>query len=164
VTAAEAWFVCHTRPRCEKKFAALLTAEGLEHYLPLVESARRYGTRTKRFSRPLFPGYVFARVRLETKTRIYQQDLLARVIPVADEARLLRQLAEVRAIVGSGYAFTVLPLLARGRPVRIIGGALQGVEGVIDDASDPEAVVIAVDVLRQGLQVRVPAADVRPLP
>ncbi len=144
MTAAEAWFVCHTRPRCEKKFAALLTAEGLEHYLPLVESARRYGTRTKRFSRPLFPGYVFARVRLETKTRIYQQDLLARVIPVADEARLLRQLAEVRAIVGSGYAFTV--------------------EGVIDDASDPEAVVIAVDVLRQGLQVRVPAADVRPLP
>ncbi len=164
MTAAEAWFVCHTRPRCEKKFAALLKAEGLDHYLPLVESVRRYGTRTKRFSRPLFPGYVFARVRLETKVRIYQQDLLARVIPVTDEARLLRQLAEVRTIIGSGYAFTVLPLLAQGRPVRIIGGPLQGVEGVVDDASDPEAVVIAVDVLRQGLQVRVPAADVRPLP
>jgi transcription antitermination factor NusG len=164
VSAAEAWFVCHTRPRCEKKFAALLAAEDFTHYLPLVESVRRYGAQTKRFSKPLFPGYVFARVPLEAKARIYQQDLLARAIPVEDEARLLRQLADVRMIVDSGYAFTVLPLLARGRPVRIIAGALQGLEGVIDDATDPNAVVIAVDVLRQGLLVRVPAADVRPLP
>ena len=37
----EAWFACHTRPRCEKKFSALMTAERFEHYLPLVESVRR---------------------------------------------------------------------------------------------------------------------------
>jgi transcription antitermination factor NusG len=164
VTAAQAWFVCHTRPRCEKKFAALLAAEGLTHYLPLVESVRRYGTQTKRFTRPLFPGYVFAQVPAEAKSRIYQQDLLARAIPVEDEARLLRQIAEVRAIIGSGYAFTVLPLLTRGRPVRIIGGPLRGLEGRVDDAADPDAVVISVDVLRQGLLVRVPAAELRPEP
>jgi transcription antitermination factor NusG len=158
------WWVCHTRPRCEKKFAALLAAERFPHYLPVVESVRRYGTQTKRFSKPLFPGYVFAQVPLAAKARLYQQELLARAIAVEDEARLLRQMADVRAIVASGYAFTVLPLLTRGRPVRIIGGALQGLEGRIDDAADPAAVVIAVDVLQRGLRVRVPATQVRPLP
>lgn len=56
------WVVCHTRPRCEKKFAALLVAEKLAHYLPVVASVRRYAKQTKRFTKPLFPGYVFAQV------------------------------------------------------------------------------------------------------
>ena len=42
--------VCHTKPRCEKKFSALLTAEKVEHYLPLIESVKRYGAQTKRFT------------------------------------------------------------------------------------------------------------------
>ena len=71
------WFVCHTKPRCEKKLAALLVAEKIEHYLPTTESVKNYGPRTKRFTKPLFPGYVFAQIVLENKARIYQQDLLA---------------------------------------------------------------------------------------
>ena len=35
------WFVCHTRPRCEKKFAGLVAREQFAHYLPLVRSVRR---------------------------------------------------------------------------------------------------------------------------
>jgi len=83
------WLVCHTKPRCEKKFSALMQAEKLEHYLALVQSVRRYGTQTKRFTKPLFPGYVFAQVPAERKTRIYQQDLLVRAITVEDVPKFL---------------------------------------------------------------------------
>ena len=54
--AEAAWLVCHTKPRCEKKFAALLSAKKFEHYLPLVQSVRRYAQQTKKFTKPLFPG------------------------------------------------------------------------------------------------------------
>ena len=70
------WLVCHTRPRCEKKFAALMAAEEFEHYLALIQSVRKYQNQTKRFTKPLFPGYVFAQVPVEKKARIYHQDLL----------------------------------------------------------------------------------------
>src|ERR1700712_5467302 len=96
------WLVCHTRPRCEKKLSALLTAEGLPHDLPLVTSVRRYGTQVKKFTKPLFPGYVFAQVAPLRKARIFQQDLIARAIGIDDETRFLRQVEEVRAIVASG--------------------------------------------------------------
>lgn len=158
------WYVCHTRPRSEKKFAALMAAEGLEHYLPLIGSVRRYSSGTKRFTKPLFPGYVFVRVPLGVKPRIYQQDLLARAIAVDDEARFLRQLDDVRAIVSSGVEMTVIPLLNRGRRVRLIGGALHGLEGFVDDASNPQGVVISVDVLRQGLLIKVPAEALQVMP
>lgn len=158
------WLVCHTKPRCEKKFAALMAAEKFEHYLPLIESVRRYAQQTKRFTKPLFPGYVFAKVPQEKKARIYQQDLLARAIIVENEGAFLRQLADVKAIVASGFELSVMPLLTKGRRVKIVGGPLHGVEGFVDDPAKPQGVVISVDVLQQGLLVKVPAENLEPLP
>jgi transcription antitermination factor NusG len=160
----ECWFVCHTRPRCEKKFAALMAAEGFQNYLPLVGSVRRYGRQTKHFTKPLFPGYVFARIPVERKARMYQQELVARAIQVADEPEFLRQIESVKAMVASGYELTVLPLLTRGRRVRVIGGPLQGLEGYIDDPANPRGIVVSVDVLRQGLLVRLPVESLEALP
>jgi len=156
--------VCHTKPRCEKKFSALLTAEKVEHYLPLIESVKRYGAQTKRFTKPLFAGYVFAKVVLENKARIYQQDLLARVIPVVDEAKLLRQMEDVRTLVASGLELTLRPLIQRGTRVRVTGGPLWGLEGVVDDPANPQGIIVAVDVLQQGLHVRMSLENIEPLP
>ena len=162
--AGESWLVCHTKPRCEKKFAALLAAERFEHYLPLVQSVRRYQHQTKRFTKPLFPGYVFTRVPVESRRRIYQQDLLARAIVVESEALFLRQLADVKAIVASGFELSLHPLLTRGRRVKVTGGPLHGVEGFVDDPTNPNGIVVAMDVLQQGLLVRLPIENLQPLP
>ncbi len=158
------WLVCHTKPRCEKKFAALMAAEKFEHYLALVQSVRRYAQQTKKFTKPLFPGYVFAKVPAELKARVYQQDLLARAITVEDEARFLRQLADVKAIVASGFELSVMPLLTRGRRVKVVGGPLHGLEGFVDDPSNPRGVVLSVDVLQQGLLVKMPIEHLQVLP
>jgi transcription antitermination factor NusG len=162
--AGEAWLVCHTRPRCEKKFAELLVAERFAHYLPLLTSVRRYPGQVKRFTKPLFPGYVFARVAEGKRARLYQQELLARVIPVDDEPRFLRQLDDVRTIIASGYELSLQPLLTRGRRVRVKGGPLNGLEGYIDDSANPQGVVVSVDVLQRGLHVRLPAEHLQILP
>jgi transcriptional antiterminator RfaH len=155
------WFVCHTRPRCEKKFAALLEAEGVEHYLPLITSVRHYGKQTKKFTKPLFTGYVFAHVVLGKKARLYQQDLLARTLIVEHEAMFLRQLDGVRAIVASGVELTLHPLMKRGTRVRVMSGPLWGIEGVVDDPANPQGIVIAIDVLQQGLHVKIPVSDLQ---
>lgn len=158
------WLVCHTKPRCEKKFSALMAAEKFEHYLALVESVRKYGTQVKRFTKPLFPGYVFAKIPAELKARIYQQDLLARAIIVEDVPKFLRQLEDVKAIVASGFQLSVMPLMTKGRRVKVIGGPLAGLEGLIDDPTNPQGIVLSVDVLQQGLLVKMPVELLRALP
>jgi transcriptional antiterminator RfaH len=158
------WLVCHTKPRCEKKFAALMKAEKFEHYLPLVDSVRKYAQQTKKFTKPLFPGYVFAHVPANLKARIYQQDLLARAIIVEDIPKFLRQLDDVKKIVASGFELSVMPLLTKGRRVKILGGPLHGLEGFVDNPANPQGIVLSVDVLQQGLLVKVPAEHLQPLP
>ncbi len=160
----ESWWVCHAKPRCEKKFAALLCAERMAHYLPLVTTVRRYGNRERAFSKPLFPGYVFARVPEERKACLYQQDLLVRMLPIADETLFLRQLGDVQRIVSSGFETSVHPLFKKGAPVRVVSGPLRGLEGVIDDPANPSGIIVTVDVLQQGLHVSLPLADLKILP
>lgn len=160
----ESWWVCHTRPRCEKKFAALLTAERMAHYLPVVISVKRYGNRERSHTKPLFPSYVFARVPDERKARIYQMDFLARTLPVEHEPLFLRQLADVQRVVSSGFETTIHPLFKKGLPVRVLGGPLRGLEGVIDDPENPQGIIVEVDVLQQGLHIKVPIADLKLLP
>ncbi len=139
-------------------------AENFEHYLPLITSVRRYAKDTKHFSKPLFPGYVFAQVPIEQKSRIYQQDLLARAITIDDEARFLRQLQDVRTLVDSGLMLSLHPLVKKGARAKIIGGPLRGLEGIIDDPANPKGIVLCVDVLQQGLLVKVPLGDLEALP
>jgi transcription antitermination factor NusG len=158
------WFVCHTKPRCEKKFAGLLVREKFDHYLPLIRSVRRYGTQKKTFTKPLFPGYAFARLEPGRKDRIYQQDLLARAMLVENEPVFLRQLEEVKRICASGLEAALRPLMKRGTHVRVQGGPLHGLEGFIDDPLNPQGIVVSVDVLQQGLLVRLPFESLQILP
>jgi transcriptional antiterminator RfaH len=158
------WFACHTRPRCEKKFAELAARERFDHYLALVESVRRYGTQKKVFTKPVFPGYVFVRLEPAKKDRVYQQDLLVRAIPVENEAQFLRQLEAVKAVCASGLEAVLHPLVRKGSRVRVLGGPLHGLEGFVDNPANPQGVVVSVDVLQQGLLVRLPLQNLQPLP
>ena len=158
------WFVCHTKPRCEKKFAALLTLEEFAHYLALIQSVRRYGTQKKTFTKPLFAGYVFARLEPEKKDRIYQQDLLVRAMLVENEPVFLQQLEAVKAICASGLEAALHPLMRKGTHVRVRGGPLHGLEGYVDDPANPQGIVVSVDVLQQGLLVRLPLDSLQLLP
>lgn len=157
------WFVAHTKPRCEKKFATLLGAEKFPHELPLVESVRNYGRHTKRHTVPVFPGYVFVQFPPGLKNRCYQGDYLVRLIEVEDEARFLGQLEDVRRLMASGHEVLLHPLMRKGVKARIVAGPLRGLEGIIDNPDDPKGIVLAVDVLQQGILVRIPFRDLKPL-
>jgi len=162
--AGPRWFVCHTKPRCEKKFAALLALEKFDNYLALIQSVRRYGTQKKTFTKPLFASYVFARLEPERKDRIYQQDLLVRAMMVENEPVFLQQLAAVKVICASGLEAALHPLMKKGTHVRVRGGPLHGLEGYVDDPANPQGVVVSVDVLQQGLLVRLPLDSLQLLP
>ncbi|MEY4488968.1 MAG: hypothetical protein RIQ79_1476 [Verrucomicrobiota bacterium] len=155
------WHVAHTKPRCEKKFAALLTAEGFAHELPLGKVQRRYGVRIRVHTKPIFPGYVFTQVPENARSRCYQQNLLVRLIAVSDEKTFLTQLEEVRRIVASGLETAVRPLFPKGQMVQVVSGPLRGLQGVVDDPNRPGGVIIMVDALQQGLLVKIPALDLR---
>lgn len=62
----KSWYAVYTRPRWEKKVAALLLEAGIENYCPINKVTRQWSDRKKVVLEPVFKGYVFVRVE-ETK-------------------------------------------------------------------------------------------------
>ena len=68
------WYVVYTRPRWEKKVAALLLEKGIVHYCPLNKTQKQWSDRKKIVWEPLFKGYVFISIPDATKWDVKQID------------------------------------------------------------------------------------------
>ncbi|MEI8058529.1 MAG: UpxY family transcription antiterminator [Ferruginibacter sp.] len=56
------WHALYTKPRWEKKVAALLEERGVEHYCPLNKVVKQWSDRKKTILEPLFKSYVFVKI------------------------------------------------------------------------------------------------------
>ena len=61
------WYAVYTRPRWEKKVAALLLENGIEHYCPINKVIKQWSDRKKVVFEPLFKGYVFVNLEEQKK-------------------------------------------------------------------------------------------------
>jgi len=70
------WYVLYTAARAEKQVAARLEREGVETYLPLHKSKRKWSDRVKVVEMPLFSSYVFVHC---PEHRLFSLNLIAGV-------------------------------------------------------------------------------------
>jgi transcription antitermination factor NusG len=59
------WFALRVKFRHEKLVSRILSSKGLEQFLPVYRSKRKWADRVKEIDFPLFPGYVFCRFKPE---------------------------------------------------------------------------------------------------
>lgn len=160
--AGRFWTVLHTRPRCEKKVVDFCTRTGVPVYLPLRKKVHRYGARERVFLSPLFPGYTFCIVSQPERSTLRQNRHVANVLDVVDQGKLVEQLRQVRQALEVGDVAEVMPYLEQGRHVRVTGGALKGLEGIVVRVKGKTRVVLNVDMIRQSVAVEVDSAWLAP--
>jgi transcription elongation factor/antiterminator RfaH len=162
------WYAVQTRARNEKAIAARLQEQGLTTFLPLVTEVRRWSDRKKKIVTPLFSCYVFVRLvagNNDERMRVYRTNGVFRIvsmrgemIPVPDE-----QIEALRTVVTQEVPWSEHPFLKTGQRVRIRGGSLEGVEGVLLSRDGDRTLIISVDAIQRSLAVRVEGYDVEAL-
>jgi len=152
------WYVLHTRARNEKAVAGDLSRLGVQHFLPLVKYRRMYGGKRRRVEIPLFPGYVFlcgTQADRETALRTHR---VAQVLEVGDQARLREDLRQIHRVVTSDEPVDLYPRLRRGTKCRVVGGTLNGLEGVVIRRRGPWRVYVGVEFLGQSAELEIDPA------
>jgi transcriptional antiterminator RfaH len=157
------WHVLHVRPRCEKKMAAYCQQHTLEHYLPLREETKIYQRRKVTVAKPLFTGYVFTVFAPRDRTLVLKSNIIVRILPVSDQERLIRELAQVRQALTVDPTLGAVVSLTRGRRVRVTGGPFQGMEGLVEVLRGHTRVVLNVEMIGQGVAVEADAHLLEPL-
>ena len=154
----ENWYALHTRCNQEKLVAQRLAERGVESFLPTVTEVHRWSDRKKSIELPLFRSYVFARFvpNRDERLRLLRVSGVVALVgsggegtPIPDE-----QINAVRVLVEQELPWSPCPFLKIGQRVRIRGGALDGLEGMLTAKNGSHTLVISVEVLQRSLAVR----------
>lgn len=155
------WHVLWTRSNCEQLVNDQLAAKGLDVFLPTILAwSRRGGVR--RLSRvPLFCGYLFLHHAMDKASYVEIANTKGLVRLLGERWNRLdvipdREIEAIRRVLGSRLPISRYPYLREGERVRIIGGPLADVEGVLLQ-SDPNKglLVISIHLLRRSVAVQV---------
>lgn len=157
------WVVAHTRPRCEKKLKEHCDRERVEAILPCTRAVHRYRGKTVAFDKPLFPGYVFLRLRPEQRKAVLQSDYVANLLDVFDQELFERQLRDILAALESGCEVRLAPAIGKGTRVQIRSGPLRGLEGWVEERYGPSVVLLRLDFIGQAAAVKLDVADLEPI-
>jgi transcriptional antiterminator RfaH len=154
-----AWYVAHTRPRCEKKLAEYCEREGFSVTLPLFKSVKKYASKVVTFEKPLFPNYLFLRLRQHERKRVYQSDYVANLLDVPDQQTFQEQLDAILAALETEYEICALPHVSVGKKVKIKAGPLRGMEGYVEERHGKLLVLLRLDFIGQSAGVKVDVGD-----
>jgi transcription antitermination factor NusG len=151
------WFVAHVKPRREKKLVEYCTRQAVAATLPCYDSAHKYRGKTVVFRKPLFPGYVFLRMRPEQKFSIRQNEHVANLLEVVDQETFEAQLEDILLALDSKVGVRLAPAVGEGMRVRIKTGPLQGIEGWVESRYGMSTVLLRLDFINQAAAVKVDA-------
>ena len=162
------WYAVQTRARNEKAISERLQEQGLTTFLPLVTEIRRWSDRKKKVELPLFSCYVFVKLvasNNDERMRVYRTNGVFRIVSMRGEAIPIpdEQIDALRTVVTQQVPWSEHPFLKIGQRVRIRGGSLDGVEGVLLSRNGDRTLIISVDAIQRSLAVRVEGYDVEAL-
>ena len=159
VTTELAWYVAHTRPRCEKKLARYCARENLAVTLPCYQSVKKYRGKKVVFEKPLFPNYLFLQLLPEQTRKVYQSDYVANLLDVTDQKLFEEQLGDILLALDSDAEVYLAPYITTGSKVRIKSGPLRGVEGFVEQRAGQMMVILRLDFITQAAAVKIEATD-----
>ena len=164
-TPSPAWYAAYTCARHEKRIAQQLEERGIEHFLPLYRSVRRWKDRKKELELVLFPSYVFIRIDLTTRLQVLQLPGVVRFVAFNGQPAVLPG-TDIEAL-RHGLSHNVVaehhPFLNVGRRVKVVYGPLSGAEGILVRRKNESRLVISIEAIMRSVAVEVDEADVLPI-
>lgn len=155
--ASLSWYAVQTWPQYEKKVTAEFQRKDVETFLPLLSSKRQWSDRRRIVQVPLFPSYVFVRIAPGPSARIPVVrtngvggfvGVRGIGVPIPDS-----EIESVRLLLARGVTFQQHPFLNVGRRVRVRGGSLDGVEGILLAKNDDLSLVVSVQIIQRSVSI-----------
>jgi transcriptional antiterminator RfaH len=158
------WFAVQTRPRSEKKVSLGLKEKGIHSFLPLRREKRQWSDRQQWVELPLFSLYVFVQISptAESRVSVLRTTGVLRFAgapgcgtPVPDE-----QIESLQAITDQRIPLAPHEFIKVGERVRIRGGALNGIEGVLTEIKNDKSLVVSVELIQKSVALRIDGFEV----
>ena len=158
------WYAVHTMARHEKRVAAQFEEKRVCTFLPLLQQVHRWSDRRSVVEIPMFSCYAFVRM-VQTAEERLKVLLTPGVLGFVGNERQGtsipdEQIESLRKAVSEKVPCLPHPFISAGKRVRIRGGSLDGVEGILMRQGGDQSLVLSVELLRRSIWIRVEGYDI----
>lgn len=153
------WFAVQTRPRHEKKVSTELKEKGFTTFLPLCSELRQWSDRRQPVDLPLFPQYVFVQFAASPAARVpvLRTNGVIRLVgaqgigtPIPHE-----EIDSIHTLLQQKVPFEPCSFLKTGQKVRIRGGSLEGVTGVLGAIHGDRTLIVSVELIQRSVALKI---------
>lgn len=166
-SSPESWYAIHVRSRHEKKVVGEFERRGIVNYLPTITEVRQWSDRRVNIEAPLFSCYAFVNIvsSAEAKVGVLRTPgVLGFVGGNCDGASIPdSEIEQIRTVLARKVPFAAHPFLQAGQRVRVRGGALDGLEGILSRCSGGNRLVISVQTIQRALSITVEGYQIEPV-
>ena len=157
------WYAIAVKPQAERTVEAILAEKNYETFFPVVKRERQWSDRVKQIDVPLLPGYVFCRFDGEQRLPIMTTPGVREIVGFGRRAAPIDdgELVALRRVIESGAHVEACEFLTRGDRVEVVGGAMQGLCGILLEIKGSCRVVLSVELLQRSVAVEMDRASIR---
>jgi transcription antitermination factor NusG len=159
------WYAVYTCPRHEKVVTEQLTLRSVEAFLPTFVTESHWKDRRVRIQTPVFPGYVFTRINLSERSKVFTVPGVVRMLSFNGTPAPIdnSEIEAVRLCLERGATLEPHPFLEVGDRVRVRSGVLEGLEGVVSRCKKERRLIIPISLINQSVAVEVDVQLLEPL-
>jgi transcription antitermination factor NusG len=142
-----------------------LQAKEVEAFLPLLSEPSRWKDRRVIVERPIFPGYVFVRIDLAERHRIFGTPSVVRMLAFGGAPAAIddSEIDAVRLCLSRGTKAQAHPFPGAGELVRVKSGALEGLEGIVVRQKNECRIVVSISLIHKSIAAEVDAHLLEPV-
>ena len=158
------WYAVHTMARHEKRVAAQFEEKRVCTFLPLLGQIHRWSDRRVKVEVPMFGCYAFVRIgqTVEERLKVLRTPGVLGFVgserqgtPIPEE-----QIESLRIAINGKIPCFPHAFISAGRRVRIRGGSLDGVEGILVRQGGDQSLILSVELLKRSVAIRVEGYDI----
>jgi transcription antitermination factor NusG len=153
------WYAVHIKARHEKRVAGLFEEKHVCTFLPLLRQIHRWSDRQCKVEVPMFSCYAFVRVvqAADERLKILRTPGVLGFVGYQRQGTPIppEQIESLRTAIRENLPCFPHPFVNVGRRVRIRGGSLDGVEGILERQGSDQSLVVSVELLHRSISIRV---------
>jgi transcription antitermination factor NusG len=158
------WYAVQTMARHEKRVAAQFEEKHVCTFLPLLGQIHRWSDRRVKVEVPMFSCYAFVRIvhTVEERLKVLRTPGVVGFVGSERQGTSIpdEQIESLRIVISENIPCFPHPFVSVGRRVRIRGGSLDGVDGILVRQGGNQSLVVSVELLQRSVSIQLENYDV----
>ncbi len=161
------WFAINTKFKCEKYVVDILSKAGIESYVPLIETIKKYSSKVKKYKIPLINCYAFVKISRREYIKVLETQYVLKFIKVGQDLISIpeHEILLLKKIVGEFKDKMQLGegSFEMGQEVEVIAGQLTGLKGILVESNNKSDFIVELKHIGIQLQIKIGASLLKPV-